>query len=139
MIAHGGLYTPDVDGSLTAEPSPRSSPPRVTQQDCLCRREGAGSVRGELQATPLWIFLGMLQCLCSRRDNEPSEGLRSVSGVGWKGSEGLMTPGVVDIGPLCMLTPPVNILASHIFCNIPSNCGQAATPKRQEFSQRKRP
>lgn len=27
----------------------------------------------------------------------------------------------VDIGSLCMFTPPVNIPASQIFCNIPSN------------------
>lgn len=74
----------------------------------------------------------------------PSEGrqlqeLHSTSGVGWKGSEGLTASAAVDIGPLCVLTPPANILASHIFCNIPLNCGQAATPKRQEFYQRKRP
>lgn len=37
----------------------------------------------------------------------------------------------VDFGSLCMLIPPVNILASQPFCNIPSNREQAATPKRQ--------
>lgn len=46
--------------------------------------------------------------------------LQGVSGVGWKGLEGLMTLGAVDIGSVCVFTPPVNSLASQIFYNIPS-------------------
>lgn len=59
MTAHGGLYTPGVDGSLTAEPSPQSSPPRVTQQDCLCR-EGAGPESGGNNRRPRCVF--SLEC-----------------------------------------------------------------------------
>lgn len=108
----------------------------------LCSEEGGGAeARG--QAKPLCSVLGMLprRCRCFRGDKAPSEGrqLHRASGVGWKGPEGLTTSGAVDIGPLCVLTPPANILASHIFCNIPSNCRQAATPKWQEFPQRKQP
>lgn len=40
----------------------------------------------------------------------------------WDGGvRGVNDMSAVDIGSLCMLTPPVNSLASQIFCNIPSN------------------
>lgn len=42
----------------------------------------------------------------------------------WAGGvRGVNDMSSVDIGSLCVLTPPVNIPASQIFCNIPSNHG----------------